>query len=72
MNGRCRVALVRHAQMTQTQQDAAEHDRLAHAEIAVGQDSANQRHGIHHAAIGTADDQPLRFQKAVMLDQIQQ
>src|SRR5690606_7644342 len=45
------LALDRHAEMAEHEQDAAEHDRLAHAEPAIRDEPADHRHRIYEPAV---------------------
>ncbi len=69
---RCGVALDRHARMPGHQQQAAKDHGLAHAQEAVGQQAADDRHAIHQAAVRAQDVQPRAVAELVVLQQVQQ
>ena len=61
-----------HAEMAETQQHAAEHHRLAHAQKTVGQQAANHRHRVHQTAVGAEQVVARVVTKQVIFQDIQQ
>src|SRR5207342_2449080 len=62
----------RHAEMPQAQQDAAEHHRLAHAQVAVGEHAAEHRYAVDQSAVCAEHIEADRVAELVVLDQVQQ